>query len=31
MLPRNDVTSPIRYRNESVQLIRETSGTKGTL
>lgn len=30
MLPRNDVTSPIRCRNEGVQLIRETSGTKGT-
>ena len=30
MRPRNDVTSPIRYRNEGVQLIRETSETKGT-
>lgn len=30
MPPRNDVTSPIRCRNEGVQLIRETSETKGT-
>ena len=30
MLTRDDVTSPIRCRNEGVQLIRETSETKGT-
>lgn len=30
MLPRNDVTPSIRCRNEGVQLIKETSETKGT-